>query len=449
MALSFTPSHRIHLPGQTNGLDYRSDNEIGSFQMKVLELSELYPPDIGGTQRHVARQAEELTRRGHEVTVVTHAVGESPSHEVTPDGITVFRTEDRWLSRLPGLYQNPRQQYSAPSPEPKDLRLIRQLIRDNRPDVVLAHNWIVYSYLTIKRRDDPPVIWILHDYGAVCHKRSVIYNPSFSGVAGPCPGARLDRCIPCGRQQYGWAKSAIFATSLQLSRHLLNSKVDQIVAISSAVSDVSQIAFDRPIRIIPTFLADGLREVAFNQPLPDFCPAGDYLLYVGSLHSHKGVDILLDAYRRLQSRIPLVIIGTTSPGANLQLGDDVIVAFDVDHDQVMAAWAHCTLGVVPSVWEEPWGQVAAEAATVGKAVVATRVGGLQNVVVDGETGILVPPRDSGALREAIDLLVQSPETRAQMGQKAAAHVRPFTVSVVTDQIEQVIREVVPSWRSRD
>jgi len=85
--------------------------------------------------------------------------------------------------------------------------------------------------------------------------------------------------------------------------------------------------------------------------------------------------------------------------------------------------------VVPSLWEEPWGQVAAEAGTVGKAVVASRVGGLQEVVVDGETGILVPPNDARSLREAIDHLLASPQVREEMGMRAAEHVRPFTVSV--------------------
>ncbi len=302
--------------------------------MRVLELTELYPPDIGGTQRHVARQAEELARRGHDVTVVTHAVGDSPACENTADGITVLRTESQWLSRLPGLYQNPRQHLSAPSPEPKDVRLIRDLIKNQRPDVVLAHNWIVYSYLATKTADDPPVIWVLHDYLAVCHKRNVLYTPHASEQAGPCPGARLDRCIPCGRGQYGLAKSAVIATTLQLTRRLLNPKIDLVVAISNSVSEVSQMAFDRPIRVIPTFLADGLRDVGLSQPRPDFCPAGDYLLYVGSLQPHKGIDVLLDAYRNLHSAVPLVVIGT-APGRDLRFDQGITVALDVDHDQVM------------------------------------------------------------------------------------------------------------------
>ena len=124
--------------------------------------------------------------------------------------------------------------------------------------------------------------------------------------------------------------------------------------------------------------------------------------------------------------------------------DEVTVVLDVDHNEVMAAWAHCTMGVVPSVWEEPWGQVAAEAATVGKPVVASRVGGLQDLVVDGQTGILVPPNDPEALTAAINLLMASPDLRRTMGQNAMEHVRPFTVSVVTDQIEQAMQDAILS-----
>jgi glycogen(starch) synthase len=102
------------------------------------------------------------------------------------------------------------------------------------------------------------------------------------------------------------------------------------------------------------------------------------------------------------------------------------------------------MGVVPSVWEEPWGQVAAEAATVGKPVVASRVGGLQDLVVDGQTGILVPPNDQEALTAAINLLMASPDLRRTMGQNAMEHVRPFTVSVVTDQIEQAMQDAILS-----
>ena len=303
--------------------------------MNVLELASLYPPSIGGTEGYVARQAEELARRGHSVTVLTHGVGDAPFREVTPDGITIVRTQRPWLSRVPGLYENPARQFSPTVPDPKDLRLIRHLVEETKPDIVLAHNWIIYSYLAFKGPSHPPVLWILHDYGAICHKQNLLYRPLTSDEHSSCPGARIDRCIPCGRSQYGWAKSALLATGLQLSRRLLHPKVDGVIAVSGAVSEHCQPAFDRPIRIIPTFLADGLREVAFRQPRPVFCPEGDYLLFVGALDWHKGLDVLLEAHRDLRHEIPLVIIGTKSPRRSIPSGAGVTVAVDVDHDVVM------------------------------------------------------------------------------------------------------------------
>jgi len=332
-------------------------------------------------------------------------------------------------------------------PEPQDVRVIRGLIDKQRPDVVLAHNWLVYSYLAVKRKSDPPVIWILHDYGAACHKKTVMYSPHGITLGAPCPGPRLDRCISCGTEQYGLMKSTAIAVGLRGSRGVLNSRVDLTVAVSTAVAEASQVAFERPIRVIPSFLADGLRELASKQPRPAFCPAGDYLLFVGSLDKHKGIDVLVEAFRALKAQISLVVIATAVPGDDRDYGDGVTLVVNAGHNQVMGAWAHCTLGVVPSLWEEPWGQVAAEAGTVGKAVVASRVGGLQEVVVDGETGILVPPNDARSLREAIDHLLASPQVREEMGMRAAEHVRPFTVSVVTDQIEQAISDVIEARSS--
>lgn len=410
--------------------------------MKILELTELYPPDIGGTQRHVARQAEELARRGHTVTVLTHAVADADSREVTPDGITVLRVAAPILSKIPGYLHTPQQRYSPPAPEPKTLRLIRHLIRADRPDVVLAHNWIIYSYLAIKRASDPPVVWILHDYSGVCHKRNLMYTPIGSDVPQICPGPRLDRCVPCGQDQYGLPKSLLLATALSLASRVLHSKIDQVVAVSSAVSAASQRGFHQPVRTIPTFLADHLNDLALSQPRPPFCPSGDYIMFVGSFAKHKGVDVLLEAYQRLDNPIPLLILAARAPRDALRARRITVVS-DVDHHQVMAAWAHCTLGVIPSIWEEPWGQVAAEAATVGKAVVATRVGGLKELVLDGETGLLVPPNDAEALRNAIQVLLSKPDLREAMGARAKEHVRPFTVSVVTNEIEKLLHELVP------
>ena len=77
---------------------------------------------------------------------------------------------------------------------------------------------------------------------------------------------------------------------------------------------------------------------------------------------------------------------------------------------------------MPSRWEEPFGLIAIEAGAARRPVIATRVGGIPEVIVDGQTGFLVPPGDPKALADRTQRLVDSPETRAALGDAAHARV---------------------------
>jgi len=120
----------------------------------------------------------------------------------------------------------------------------------------------------------------------------------------------------------------------------------------------------------------------------------------------------------------------------------VTVVRNVPHAQVMAGWMHCAVGVVPSIWPEPFGQVAVEAMVCGKPVVASAVGGLPDVVADGESGLLVKPNDVNGLREALRVLLLNPAKRAQMGAIGRQRARLFTVNTVADRIEQIYVELL-------
>jgi glycosyltransferase involved in cell wall biosynthesis len=84
---------------------------------------------------------------------------------------------------------------------------------------------------------------------------------------------------------------------------------------------------------------------------------------------------------------------------------------------------------------ESFGIVALEAAAAGKAAIVSAIGGLKDVVADGETGILVPPGDREALRAALRLLCEDPETRERMGEAARARARLFGPDAVVPQFE--------------
>ena len=82
---------------------------------------------------------------------------------------------------------------------------------------------------------------------------------------------------------------------------------------------------------------------------------------------------------------------------------------NVPHAGVMAAWDRCLFGVVPSVWPEPLGVVSLEAMSRSKAVIGSAVGGITDIVVDGETGFLTEPGDVDELAARMAELIANPE----------------------------------------
>jgi len=160
------------------------------------------------------------------------------------------------------------------------------------------------------------------------------------------------------------------------------------------------------------------------KPLPFATP---YVLCLGRLIPDKGFDLALTAFASLVDRFPhahLVIAGDgpTRPelerqAATLGVTDVVDFVGWVPPERVPELMNTATVVVVPSR-EEGFGLVALEAALMARPVVATRVGGLPEVVVHQQTGLLVEPDDSATLAEAIALLLAHPETAAQMGEAA-------------------------------
>ena len=408
--------------------------------MRILMFSELYAPSIGGTQRHVQVLAHEMIRRGHEVAVATQALEGSPTYEVDHAGVRIYRLAG-WGRLLRPFYESATRPFHPPLTDPGLVAGLRQVIEKERPDIVHGHSWMLYSYLPLRSRYDMPLVVTLHDYSLTCPRRSYLRNGQV------CDGPAYSKCVRCGVEQYGMAKSLLITTALQIGKRA-HHKVDEYIAVSKAVRDASIQAAGRsprPMDVISTFVPDGVLTSHPERPRPAFLPPTDnYILFVGELARHKGLQVLLEAYQDpdLASLAPLMLIGSQNDKSTLNLPPGVKVARDVGHDDVMSAWEHCAVGVVPSVWPEPFGQVAVEAMAARKPVVASAVGGLVDIVIDNETGILVPPGDPEALRAALRSLLLDPARRASMGEAGHARARLFMVGAVADQIEEVYRKLL-------
>jgi glycosyltransferase involved in cell wall biosynthesis len=216
-------------------------------------------------------------------------------------------------------------------------------------------------------------------------------------------------------------------------RYLYNRAVDRVIAISSGVRAALVDAGVDParIRLVPSgvdcdaFAPDPAARAALRREwqLADDDVAA---IVVGVLEARKGHATLLEAATRLRdTRLRWIFCGAGSLDATLRAdaaARGLDVRFTGFRPDVARCLAAADVSVLPSL-HEGLGVAALEAMAAGRPVVASRVGGLAELVLDGETGALVPPHDVDALAAALRGLAASAETRARMGGAGAARVR--------------------------
>lgn len=392
-------------------------------------VAQFYPPIVGGEEHAVEALATELAGRGHHVAIGTIAHPALPVAN-EPDGVRVHRLRSA-ASAVPFLYSDDRM-HAPPAPDPRLTWQLRRVLEEERPDVVHAHNWMVHSYLPLKRSAGVPLVLSLHDYSLVCAMKRLMRRGQ------PCSGPGIPKCVACSVHHYGKVKGVGVAAMVAISARPEVVRVDRFVAVSQAVADRN--GLERrglEYEVIPNFYSPPRAP----RPLrPDELPDGDFVLYAGDVSYQKGAALLLQAYARMaRPTMPLVMIGRQF----LELGphelpSGVIRIDPLGHDSVMEAFRRCAIAVVPSLWPEPSGLVALEAMAMRRPVIASRTGGLAEIVVHEQTGLLVGCGDVGELQRALERLIADPPLRERFGaagsERLAEH---YSATVVVPLYERL------------
>ena len=218
-----------------------------------------------------------------------------------------------------------------------------------------------------------------------------------------------------------WHKHLPETTWIQ--RHLVAPRARRIVSVALYGAPRGE-----KVRVIH----NGVPEME-AEPASDL-PEGRKILLLGRIEKEKGHDLALAALDRMKTKARLIVAG---PGRWYLNGHPGVVLLGFRTD-VAALLASADVLLNASRFDEGAPLVVLEAQMAGIPIVATRVGGTPEIVVDRKTAFLVPKEDPDAMAEALDKALAV--DRAQWKEEGRAHARKFTIQACTDAIADVIRE---------
>ncbi|MCK0115713.1 glycosyltransferase [Isoptericola sp. S6320L] len=407
--------------------------------MKIAMISEhasplavLGGPDAGGQNVHVASLATRLGAQGHSVQVYTRRDDPVlPERVPFAPGVEVVHVDAGPPEPLPKDDLLPYMDELGTDLRRRWDRSVPGSGRDPVPDVVHAHFWMSgVAGLQCAPPLGIPLVQTFHALGSVKRRHQ--------GARDTSPPERVAR------------------------ERLLCRAVDGIVA--TCQDEVSElVALGAPperVEVVPC----GVDVGAFQPPAARRRrrPGAPLrLLSVGRLVERKGVDTVIAALALLPSA-RLVVAGGPSAddlvddaeacrlrdvARRLGVEDRVRFVGSVTQDAVQDLM-HTSDVVVCTPWYEPFGIVPLEAAACGRPVVGSAVGGLLDSVVDGRTGLLVPPREPEALADALRELESDPAAGERMGATARARAeRLYDWSTVAARTVEAYGTVVADRRS--
>ena len=207
---------------------------------------------------------------------------------------------------------------------------------------------------------------------------------------------------------------------------------DEVIAVSEPVASALRAHLSCEITVVPNFLADEVFTTTGEHV--DGLPSAPYVMYAGDPGEHKGVTVLLEAWAKFKPAAALLLATTRPYPGDLPAG---VTCLQLSREQVMTAWRGASVAVVPSKWPDPFPTAALEAMACGLPLVASRTGGLVDMVRDGEDGFLVPPAQVDALGGRLVELLANPAKARTMGEAAKERAAEFSARVVVGRIEAV------------
>jgi glycogen(starch) synthase len=385
--------------------------------LKILLVSEVYPPRAGGAGWSTRALALGLREAGHDVRVLTTSPGASDL-----DGLPVERLSVTGRKRL-----------AVP-------RAFARRVRETDADVVHAQHSL--SALGAVRHPQPGrVVVTVRDHWPVCFWSTRISRGALCPGCGILP---MTRCVDghvAAPAPLSWGAVPYMAADLALKRAALR-RAGATLAVSEAIGAELRAAGLPRVEVLPN-VVDAVETRALAATPPSFALPERFLLFIGKLEDNKGARLLVPAVAAARTGLPLVVLGEGSLAHALKFdataaGIPLIVRGWAEREDVVRALARATALVFPSVWPEPLSRVLLEALSVGTPIAAMATGGTREIL-SGDSGLLVA--DAGALGEAVARVAGDDVLRRRLSDAARARAEAFTPAALVPRYEDVYRRL--------
>lgn len=380
--------------------------------MRVVIVSGIWPPDVGGPASHAPDVAAFLRERGHDVQVVTTAA-RAPGHEAYPV---------RWVSRN----------------LPKGLIHVRTAAEIARralyADVVYTTGMFGRSSSGSLAARRPYVLKLTADPAFERARRRGMVNVDLEAFQA-LQGDAAIRALRAARNFELRRAAHVFTPSAYLRE----------LALSWGVGADRASVLPNPSPVLPELPArEWLRE-AFGMDRPT-------LAFAGRLTAQKSLGVALAALASVPD-VQLVIAGEGDAREELErvvgeLGIEDRVRFlgALPRARIVELFAAADASILSSTWEN-FPHTVVEALAVGTPVIATTTGGVAEVVRDGENGLLVNPGDVTALAHAVTRYFADEQLRSRLRAAAALSVAEYEPGIVFERLERKLLEVARTLRA--
>ncbi|TFG45356.1 MAG: glycosyltransferase family 1 protein [Dehalococcoidia bacterium] len=372
-----------------------------------MKIALIAPYDFayhGGVANHVTALERQLTTMGHRVVIIA------------PASLPVTAFEDRFVH------------IGTPRPMPASGSVARITISvrlANKIKAVLAKEQFDVIHL-----HEPFMIMLC---SAILRYSKTINIGTFHAAEGK-PG-----------YNFGWP----------IGRWILRQRARKLhghIAVSSAARDYHSRYVKADYSIIP----NGINLEHFSpsvEPIPEYCDEKLNILFVGRLEKRKGLNYLIDAFKKVHKVHPdtrLIVVG---PGTRLRpkyekmvrnahLENDVVFTDSVSYDDLPRYYTTADIYCAPATGHESFGIVLLEAMSMGIPVVASNISGYASVLTHEGEGLLVKPKNANDLAKAINILVEDRPLREKLGRQGLETVQNYSWEKVAKRVVEYYQLVL-------